>query len=55
MHSRSNSEIGTGFVLGLPKMSIQQERTYFTPAFSSLALASSMRPLSGIAAVIDAG
>ena len=54
MHRFSNSETGTGFVLGLPKMSIQVERTYLTPAFSSFAFASSMRPLSGIASVIDA-
>ena len=50
MHRFSNSETGTGFVFGLPKMSIQQEKTYFTPAFSSPAFAWSMRDFSGIAA-----
>ena len=55
MHSRSNSESGTGFVFGLPRMSIQQEKTYLTPAFSRSAFAWSMRDFSGNAAAKDVG
>jgi len=51
----SNSDNGTGFVFGLPSMSIQHDRTYLTPAFSSLAFASAMRPLSAKAPVMRAG
>ena len=46
MHSLSNSDTGTGFVLALPRMSIQHEKTYFTPAFSKSAFAWSALPLS---------
>jgi hypothetical protein len=39
----------------MPRRSIQQERMYLTPAFSSLALALLTRPLSGRASEIDVG
>ncbi len=55
MHRFSNSDTGTGFVFGLPRMSIQQEKTYFTPAFSKSAFAWSMRDFSGKAAAKDVG
>ena len=55
MHNLSNSDTGTGLVLALPKMSIQQEKTYFTPAFSKSAFALSMRDFSGNAAARTSG
>ena len=55
MHNLPNSDTGTGLVLGLPKMSIQHEKTYFTPAFSRSAFALSMHDFSGNAAAKDAG
>jgi hypothetical protein len=41
--------------LALPNMSIQDEKTYFTPAFSRSAFALSMRDFPGIAAAKDVG
>ncbi len=55
MHNLSNSDTGTGLVFGLPKMSIQHENTYFTPAFSRSDFALSMRDFSGNAAAKDVG
>jgi hypothetical protein len=47
--------MGIGLVLGMPRRSIQHERIYLTPAFSSFALASLTRFLSGSASDINVG
>jgi len=54
-HSASNSATGTGLVFGWPSRSIQQDMTYFTPASTSLALASATRSLSAKAACMVSG
>jgi hypothetical protein len=51
----SNSLIGTGLVLGMPRRSIQQEKTYLTPAASSISFAAAISSLLAMASAMVAG